>query len=117
METTRCNALLITMDDEIDYILETFNFERVHVAMLALDWKWSKQNIQPSAVPTIERLKLTAKHLLSIAYKEETSVASGGFLAKYHPPIKDSDLLLDQKPSLSLSFIIVSANSEDYNDD
>jgi hypothetical protein len=105
------------MDDEIDYILETFNFERVHVTMIALDWKWSKQNIQPSAVPTIERLKLTAKHLLSVAYKDETSIASGGFLAKYHPPIKDSDLLLDQRPSLSLSFIIVSANSKDYNDD
>ena len=105
------------MDDEIDYILDTLNFERVHVAMTALDWKWSKQNTQTSAVPTIERLKLAAKHLLSVAYKEETSVTSGGFLAKYHPPIKDSDLLLDQKPSLSLSFVIVSANSESYNDD
>ena len=104
------------MNDEIDYILDTFNFERVHVAMTALDWKWSKQNIQASAVPTIARLKLTAKHLLSVAYKEETAIASGGFLAKYHPPIKDSDLLLDQKPSLSLSFIIVSANSESYDE-
>lgn len=104
------------MNDEIDYILDTFNFERVHVTMTALDWKWSNQNIQPSAVPTIERLKLTARHLLSVAYKEETSIASGGFLAKYHPPIKDSDLLLDQKPSLSLSFVIVSANSESYDE-
>jgi hypothetical protein len=84
--------------------------------MTALDWKWSNQNIQPSAVPTIKRLKLTARHLLSVAYKEETSIASGGFLAKYHLPIKDSDLLLDQKPSLSLSFVIVSVNSESYDE-
>ena len=105
------------MNDEIDYILDTFNFDRVHVAMLALDWKWSKQNIQPSAVPTIERLKLTARHLLSVAYKEEISIASGGFLAKYHPPIKDSNLLVDSSPILSLSFVLTETNSEDYNDD
>ena len=104
------------MNDEIDYILDTFNFDRVHVAMTALDWQWSTAALT-AEVPSIARLKQTAKYLLSLAYKEETSIATGGFLAKYHPPIKDSDLLLDQKPSLSLSFIIVSANSEGYDDD
>ena len=64
METTRCNALLITMDDEIDYILETFNFDRVHVAMTALDWWWT----DPCEVPTIARLKKRAKMLLETAY-------------------------------------------------
>ena len=104
------------MNDEIDYILEMFNFDRIHVAMTALDWQWSTAALT-AEVPSIARLKQTAKYLLSLAYKEETSIATGGFLAKYHPPIKDSDLLLDQKPSLSLSFIIVSANSEGYDDD
>jgi hypothetical protein len=104
------------VNDEIDYILEVFNFDRVHVAMTALDWQWSTAALT-AEVPSIARLKQTAKYLLSLAYKEETSIATGGFLAKYHPPIKDSDLLLDQKPSLSLSFIIVSANSEGYDDD
>ena len=113
METTRCNALLITMDDEIDYILETFNFDRVHVAMSALDWKWR----DPLAVPTIARLKQRAKFLLDSAYKEKITIATGGLQAVYHPPIKDSDLLVDSGPILSLSFVLTETNSEDYNDD
>ena len=101
------------MNDEIDYILETFNFERVHVAMLALDWKWRDR----LAVPTIARLKQRAKILLDVAYKEKITIATGGLQAVYHPPIKDSDLLIDSGPILSLSFVLTETNSEDYNDD
>jgi hypothetical protein len=101
------------VNDEIDYILETFNFERVHVAMLALDWKWR----DPLAVPTIARLKQRAKFLLDSAYKEKITIATGGLQAVYHPPIKDSDLLIDSGPILSLSFVLTETNSEDYNDD
>ena len=101
------------MNDEIDYILETFNFERVHVAMLTLDWKWR----DPLAVPTIARLKQRAKFLLDSAYKEQITIATGGLQAVYHPPIKDSDLLIDSGPILSLSFVLTETNSEDYNDD
>jgi hypothetical protein len=101
------------VNDEIDYILETFNFERVHVAMLALDWKWR----DPLAIPTIARLKQRAKFLLDSAYKEKITIATGGLQAVYHPPIKDSDLLIDSGPILSLSFVLTETNSEDYNDD
>ena len=101
------------MNDEIDYILDTFNFERVYVAMLALDWKWR----DPLAVPTIARLKQRAKFLLDSAYKEKITIATGGLQAVYHPPIKDSDLLIDSGPILSLSFVLTETNSEDYNDD
>ena len=98
------------MNDEIDYILDTFNFDRVHVAMLALDWKWR----DPLAVPTIARLKQCAKHLLDTAYKEQITICTGGLQAKYHPPIKNSDLLIDSGPILSLSFVLTETNSEDY---
>jgi len=101
------------VNDEIDYILETFNFERVHVAMLALDWQWR----HPDAVPTIARLKQRAKFLLDSAYKEKITIATGGLQATYHPPIKDSSLLIDSGPILSLSFVLTETNSEDYNDD
>jgi hypothetical protein len=101
------------VNDEIDYILETFNFERVHVAMLALDWKWR----DPLAVPTIARLKQRAKFLLDSVYKEQITIATGGLQAVYHPPIKDSNLLIDSGPILSLSFVLTETNSEDYNDD
>ena len=101
------------MNDEIDYILDTFNFERVHVAMTALDWKWR----DPLAVPTIARLKQRAKFLLDSAYKEQITIATGGLQAVYHPPIKDLDLLIDSGPILSLSFVLTETNSEDYEDD
>ena len=101
------------MNDEIDYILETFNFERVHVAMTALDWQWT----DPREVPTIARLKKRAKILLDTAHKEQITICTGGLQAKYHPPIKDSDLLVDSDPILSLSFVLTETNSEDYNDD
>ena len=98
------------MNDEIDYILEMFNFDRVHVAMTALDWQW----IDPQEVPTIARLKKRAKILLDTAYKEQITICTGGLQAKYHPPIKDSDLLIDSGPILSLSFVLTETNSEDY---
>jgi hypothetical protein len=105
------------VNDEIDYILETFNFERVHVAMTALDWWWTN----PKEVPTIARLKQCAKHLLNTAYKEQITIATGGLQAKYYPPssllLKNSDLLVDSGPILSLSFVLTETNSEDYNDD
>lgn len=101
------------MNDEIDYILETFNFDRVHVAMTALDWWWT----DPKAVPTVARLKKRAQILLETAYKEHITIATGGLQATYHPPIKDSDLLIDSGPILSLSFVLTETNSEDYNDD
>ena len=101
------------MNDEIDYIIETFNFDRVHVAMLALDWKWR----DPLAVPTIARLKKRAKMLLETAYKEKATICTGGLQAMYYPPIKDSSLLIDSGPILSLSFVLTETNSEDYNDD
>jgi hypothetical protein len=98
------------VNDEIDYILEMFNFDRVHVAMTALDWQW----IDPQEVPTIARLKKRAKILLDTAYKEQITICTGGLQAKYHPPIKDSDLLIDSGPILSLSFVLTETNSEDY---
>jgi len=101
------------VNDEIDYILETFNFDRVHVAMTALDWWWT----DPHEVPTIARLKKRAKFLLDSAYKEQITIATGGLQAMYYPPIKDSDLLVDFGPILSLSFVLTETNSEDYNDD
>ena len=110
------------MNDEIDYILDTFNFERVHVAMTALDWWWT----DPCEVPTIARLKQCAKHLLNTAYKEQITIYTGGLQAKYHPAIKDvmkdSELVLIDSsayigPILSLSFVLTETNSEDYNDD
>jgi hypothetical protein len=99
------------MNDEIDYIIDKFNFERVHVAMTAVDWKWAKQNLVPTEVPSIARLKETAYRILKIAFKEKTTVTTGGLQAVYHPPEETLDVIL------SLSFVLDEVNSVDYCND
>lgn len=105
------------MNDEIDYIIDRFNFERVHVAMTAVDWKWAKQNLVPTEVPSVARLKQTARQILEIAFNEETTVATGGLQAVYHPPTGGPDVATHIGTVLSLSFVLDEVNSTDYYDD
>jgi len=70
-------------DTKIKYILDHFNFIKVQDAMIALDWKWQHLNDpedQTSRVPTIERMKETARYLLyKAATEKERNWATGGF--------------------------------------
>jgi hypothetical protein len=99
------------MNDEIDYIIDTFNFERVHIAMTAVDWKWAKRNLVPTEVPSVARLKQTARQMLEIAFNEKTTAVTGGLHAVYHPAIENLD------PILSLSFVLAETNSQNYSND
>lgn len=67
----------------MDQVIDAFNFERVHLAMTALDWQWGKTHDNGTEVPGIPRLKAMARHLLTEATKEE-AVCSGGLTAKYY---------------------------------
>ncbi len=67
----------------IDEIIDKFNFEKVFIAMTALDWRWQTTSGDGYAVPTLQRLKAMARHLLQESIKE-TVVGSGGFEAKYY---------------------------------
>jgi hypothetical protein len=49
----------------INEIIENFNFERCHYVMKALDWHWF-----PEEVPTIARLKESAKDRLKSVASE-----------------------------------------------
>lgn len=49
------------MQDQIERIMERFNFERVHTHMKSVNWTWG---IPDMGVPTVEQLKLTARDLL-----------------------------------------------------
>jgi hypothetical protein len=101
------------MNDQIDYIMNKFNFERVHVAMTALDWKWNN-NTADHSVPTVARLKQTAKSLLQTAAKEKITTGTGGFQAKYCPPESDPKLGIDHEAMLVLSFVLIEVDSEYY---
>lgn len=71
-------------EEMIDEVLDDFNFERVHCAMTAIDWKWQTTGGNGLAVPTIARLKARARILLHAAIKDKY-IATGGLHAQYHP--------------------------------
>lgn len=79
MEAERRAALqqLLPM---VDRVLEVFDFNRVHRAMIALEWKYTND---PQS-PDVETLKSTARRLLVEAAEEDADHAehtSGGFRA------------------------------------
>lgn len=71
---------------KIKYILDHFNFAKVQEAMVALNWVWQHMDDpddQTMRVPTIERMKQTAAHLLyNAATNKERYFATGGFHAQ-----------------------------------
>lgn len=87
------------LHEKINYIIDRFDFQRVHTAMTALDWKWQHMNDpvdQTHRVPSIERMKHTATQLLiSAGTQKERVFGTGGFQAERY---KDE--------SLNLQFIV-----------
>lgn len=73
----------------IDYIIDEFDFEKVHKAMIALDWMWAIQTPSQDGplklqVPTLTSLKDFARHLLIGSIKTNLCF-SGGLKAEYFP--------------------------------
>lgn len=76
------------MSININYIIEKFNFEKVHAYMVLTNWRY-RGNDKP---PSIEELKDTAYYVLSRClvevYKDENKChfcSTGGFKASYNP--------------------------------
>ena len=94
----------------INDVIEEFEFEKVHIAMTALDWKWIAPNSaitnQSMAVPTIARLKQSATQVL-ISSIESGFAGSGGFVARYSNS--------EEPESFTLSFVV--AEYDTWNDD
>ena len=74
----------------IDDVIDTFDFQRVYIAMTAVDWQWQTTEGNGHAVPSIARLKAMARHLLREAIKNKV-VGSGGLEARYLPKVDDED--------------------------
>lgn len=100
-----------TQRDQIDYILDHFNFEKVRVAMEAVDWKWANPMGEPGlSIPTIARMRQTARRLLERSVKDSCT-GTGGFEAIYHPDDEDGGEYFE------LSFTLHHYDSECYNND
>ena len=74
----------------IDSVIDSFDFQRVHIAMTAVDWQWQTTEGNGHAVPSVARLKAMARHLLREAINNKV-VGSGGFEARYLPKVDDED--------------------------
>ena len=88
------------IDEQIEYILNNFNFDAVKETMVALNWWWGS----PGHIPTFNELRCTAKDLLQEAAKVGY-MGTGGFEA----------ILLED--TLSLAFVVESQGGEDNGDD
>lgn len=60
--------------DRINDLLDAFDFERVHRAMVALNWRWGPD---PGEVPTVSDLRRCARRLLRDA-KPGYATSTGG---------------------------------------
>jgi hypothetical protein len=86
----------------IENLIEKFNFQKVLIAMTALDWKWVNPPGECGhSVPTINRMKHQCRNLLYRSIVNET-VSTGGFEAKYY----SSDDNENEEESFELSFIL-----------
>ena len=67
------------MQEQIDEIMDNFDFERVHRMMNTLDWKWVDGDGEFS-VPDVPELRKTARRLLYQVIDEGfIHCGSGGF--------------------------------------
>src|SRR4029079_14097645 len=97
------------MTDAINEVLSIFDFDKVHKAMVAVEWKWYSTN-NVYTIPTRDQLVATAKRLLEGVCKENgRSVSTGGFTAGY--VIAECD----EKGSLGLVFRLAEIDVDVYN--
>lgn len=82
---------------QIDYIMDTFDFKRVHDVMKLLNWKWvSSEN----GVPSEYELRKKARMLMEQSANERSGIGTGGFYAEYKEGIEDDKPWLN----INLSF-------------
>ena len=72
--------------EAIDNIMDYFDFDKVLKTMIALDWKWVKEDhksIDDLEIPSIERIRKTARKALMRAIEIKDYTSGGGFEAEY----------------------------------
>ena len=93
---------MMSADELIEECMDWFDFDRVHKAMVALDWKWGMDD--KAEVPDLPRLRKTAREYIRAAIAQCTgknaTVGCGGFEATAH---RDADGVLE---GVTLRFIL-----------
>jgi len=89
--------------DEIDDIMDNFDFDKVHETMTLLGWRWWIRETDSIDIPDIPRLRTRARGLMKEAMASSLSsyrIAIGGFQVD-----KTTE---EGKTYLSLSFVLTS---------
>ena len=90
----------INKEEHIQYIIENFNFEKVHTVMELLHWTWVMSN----NVPTIDELKKIAARLLNDVSKNDyDSCSTGGFKATRYEDHLKLEFIISNYDSSSLN--------------
>ena len=92
--------------DEIDDIMDNFDFDKVHEAMTLLGWRWVSRSTQAFEIPHVSELRKRARGLMQDAmgsHMPSYSTGTGGFEVD-----KTTE---DGKVYLSLSFVLTSWNN------
>jgi len=102
-------------DRMMDAVIDEFDFEKVHNAMEALDWMWMTTRNDGFEIPSIPRLKATARELMRTAYRcwnkfgySHGEAGSGGLMAAFVQADEEGDA------SFCLAFLIEEQRSLDY---
>ena len=108
MSTRKNTYNRVIVEEILDSIMDSFDFEKVHKCMELLDWTWcmkynlsrDRSELVESHVPTVEELKETAANLLwyTVNCKDDL-VATGGFQV-------EKDFSNPNDPWISLKFIV-----------
>lgn len=84
---------------QIDDVMDTFDFKRVHDVMKLLNWKWVSAE-SGLGVPSEYELRKKARMLMERSANERSGIGTGGFYAEYKEGIEDDKTWL----SMNLSF-------------
>lgn len=66
------------IQEQIDEIMDTFDFDKVHAWMKHDNWEWHNEG-----VPDVTALRLHARERLKSAAANEGISSTGGFMAEY----------------------------------
>jgi hypothetical protein len=69
------------VDEQIDDIMDEFEFDKVHKVMEFLDWKWWFDG-ETERVPEVYELRKKAREYLRYVAKHGGTTGSGGFMAQ-----------------------------------
>ena len=70
--------------EAIDYIMDSFDFNRVHKVMEFLEWQWADEG-----VPDEFSIKREARRCLRYAIENKSDISTGGLTVKYYPADED----------------------------